>query len=107
MGKIYSGAYKMSEQQEANEAKPVCPRCGDMFYHPKVIIQDTEQRAKEWEEEYQIAAAKLAEGEAAYEELKEQMSGLENKISQLEEALSLSDIMLKASQMEVKFLLNK
>lgn len=27
-----------------------CPRCGDMFYHPKTEIEGQRQRAQEWEE---------------------------------------------------------
>ncbi len=27
-----------------------CPRCGDLFYHPKTMIQDAKQHAAEWEE---------------------------------------------------------
>lgn len=29
---------------------PDCPRCGDMFYHPKTVIEDYRQRAAEWED---------------------------------------------------------
>lgn len=29
---------------------PDCPRCGDLFYHPKTIIEDHRQRSAEWEE---------------------------------------------------------
>lgn len=34
-------------------ASPVkaCERCGDLFYHPKALIEDQRQRALEWEDE--------------------------------------------------------
>lgn len=32
------------------EFKNPCPRCGDLFYHPKALIESEKQRAAEWEE---------------------------------------------------------
>jgi len=41
----------MSEQSASNEEKKdKCPRCGDMFYHPKEMLENEKQRAEEWEE---------------------------------------------------------
>ena len=45
------------------EFKNPCPRCGDLFYHPKTLIESEKQRAAEWEEiaikrEQEIASLK-------------------------------------------------
>lgn len=32
------------------DGAPPCERCGDLFYHPKTLIECEKQRAAEWEE---------------------------------------------------------
>lgn len=51
----------MSDCMAANNDKiePKCPRCGDLFYHPKSIIEDQKQRAVEWEYIAQSLKAEL------------------------------------------------
>jgi uncharacterized C2H2 Zn-finger protein len=44
-------------QQGFEKGQKNCPRCGDLFYDPKTLIQCEKQRAADWEE----VASKLAE----------------------------------------------
>jgi len=47
-----------------------CPRCVDLFYHPKTLIECEKQRADEWEERYRVAKDKIRELEIENLELK-------------------------------------
>ena len=54
-----------------------CPRCGDLFYDPKVMIKDAQQHAAEWEQiarayslENRIFGIRIAELEKQLEALK-------------------------------------
>lgn len=40
---------ELAEEVGVPEPKSKCPRCGDLFYDPKVMLDCEKQRAAEWE----------------------------------------------------------
>lgn len=56
------------------EFKSPCPRCGDLFYHPKTLIESEKQRAEEWEEVADKNLKLLHERDCHIEELEHKLA---------------------------------
>ena len=50
-----------------------CLRCGDLFYHPKTLIEGERQRALEWEDCYKNAKVKIEKLEAENKKIKNEL----------------------------------
>ncbi len=50
-----------------------CERCGDLFYHPKTLIEDQKQRAAEWEDIAKKAQSELKQSAERVRELEERI----------------------------------
>ena len=55
-----------------------CPRCGDLFYRPKTLIEDERQRALEWEDCYRTAKVRIDQLQEQNEEFKIKFNVVKN-----------------------------
>lgn len=82
-------AKSMPAQEKAaapGEERKDCPRCGDLFYHPKVLLQDARQGAAEWED---IAKRAEKERDEARVEVERAKQALEDRVLLKRELSSL------------------
>lgn len=70
------------------EFKNPCPRCGDLFYPPKTLIESEKQRAAEWEEIADRNLKLLHERDCHIEELEEEIASLKG---QMEREMACTD----------------
>lgn len=69
----------MEEQVKCEiNPKPVCDRCGDMYYHPRTVIEDQRQRAREWEDVAVSKDARISQLAAQVEGMREVVERAQN-----------------------------
>ena len=73
-----------------------CPRCGDLFYHPKTLIECEKQRAEEWEEIAEKNLKLLHERDCHIEELEHKLEMAIEAFEEIEkfQVLTSQDIAL-------------
>lgn len=65
------------------EERKDCPRCGDLFYHPKVLLQDARQGAAEWEDMAKRAEKERDEARAEAASLSKELDAKKKEWLQL------------------------
>lgn len=79
----------------APEPKAPCPRCGDLFYEPKTLIEAEKQRAAEWEERVKQLEEAWADEQAEAVKQHTRAEQAEAKSKQLEAQCAEKDAAIK------------
>jgi len=69
----------MTDAKMDRKAQDQCPRCCDMFYHPKTMIADARQQAQEWEDEAKRLQSQLQAKSRALDRLIESLERISDR----------------------------